>query len=245
MPEGPLQAGVARVFRFSAGPDAQDVQARLVTQGFQDMAAIPLRIVRDETGEDFVGELVLPTRPVRLVVTGRNAEGLPFQRVHAPLFEPAPRKWNRGLLPAPHSHITLCGPGTSVPAAGRCSALPPGLKSWLQHRSRPATLAIGQNGRDRSGAVGQQLGLIEDGARARIHFGRTLHAPNAGVGEARRPHGAPTRRVAQQGGQVYRERGQPRKSAAGLVVEHGVQGERGQCAATQGRDDAHGRLGDG
>jgi hypothetical protein len=92
VPEGPLQAGVARVFRFSARTDAQDVQARLVTQGFQDMAAIPLRIVRDETGEDFVGELVLPTRPFRLVVTGRNAEGLPFQRVHAPLFEPAPPK---------------------------------------------------------------------------------------------------------------------------------------------------------
>ena len=62
-PEGPLQAGVARVLRFSARTDAQDVQARLVTQGFQDLAAIPLRIVRDETGEDFVGELTPPARP--------------------------------------------------------------------------------------------------------------------------------------------------------------------------------------
>jgi hypothetical protein len=92
VPEGPLQAGLARVLRFSARTDAQDVHARLVTQGFQDMAAIPLRIVRDETGEDFVGDLVLPARPFRLVVTGRDADGLPFQRVHAPLFDPAPRK---------------------------------------------------------------------------------------------------------------------------------------------------------
>jgi hypothetical protein len=92
VPEGPLQAGVARVLRFSARTDAQDVQARLVTQGFQDLAAIPLRIVRDETGEDFVGELMPPARSFRLVVTGRAADGLPFQRVHAPLFDPAPRR---------------------------------------------------------------------------------------------------------------------------------------------------------
>ena len=92
VPEGPLQAGLARVLRFSARTDAQDVHGRLVTQGFQDIAAIPLRIVRDETGEDFVGDLVLPARPFRLVVTGRDVDGLPFQRVHAPLFDPAPRK---------------------------------------------------------------------------------------------------------------------------------------------------------
>jgi hypothetical protein len=92
VPEGPLQAGVARVLRFSAPADAHDVHARLVTQGFQDVAAIPLRLVRDETGEDFVGELTPPARPFRLVVTGRDPDGLFFQRVHAPLFEPAPRK---------------------------------------------------------------------------------------------------------------------------------------------------------
>ena len=67
------------------------MQARLVTQGFQDLAAIPLRIVRDETGEEFVGELMPPARSFRLVVTGRDADGLPFQRVHAPLFDPAPQ----------------------------------------------------------------------------------------------------------------------------------------------------------
>ena len=89
VPDGPLQAGVARVVRFSASADARDVHARLVTQGFQDLGAIPLRIVRDETGEDFVGELTPPARPFRLVVTGRDAEGRPFQRVHAPLLDPA------------------------------------------------------------------------------------------------------------------------------------------------------------
>ncbi len=91
-PEGPLQTGVARVLRFSAGADARDVHARLVTQGFQDLAAIPLRFVRDEAGEEFAGEMTPPARPFRFVVTGRDADGLPFQRVHAPLFDPVPRK---------------------------------------------------------------------------------------------------------------------------------------------------------
>jgi hypothetical protein len=92
VPEGPLQAGVVRVLRLSALSDARDVHARLVTQGFQDLGAIPLRVVRDEIGEEFVGELTPPARPFRLVVTGRDPEGLPFQRVHAPLFDPAPAR---------------------------------------------------------------------------------------------------------------------------------------------------------
>jgi hypothetical protein len=92
VPEGPLQAGVARVVRFSASTDARDVHARLVTQGFQDLGAIPLRIVRDETGVSFVGELTPPARPFRLVITGRDPDGLAFQRVHAALLDPTPPK---------------------------------------------------------------------------------------------------------------------------------------------------------
>ena len=65
--------------------------ARLVTQGFQDLAAIPLRTESSDTGEEFVGDITPPERAFRLVVNGRDAGGIPFQRVHAPLFDPAPR----------------------------------------------------------------------------------------------------------------------------------------------------------
>ena len=92
IPDDPLEAGRARVLRFSASPEARDVHARLVTQGFQDLGAVPLRIVRDDTGEQFAGEITPPARPFRLVVTGHDGAGFPFQRVHAPLFDPAPRK---------------------------------------------------------------------------------------------------------------------------------------------------------
>ena len=92
VPGGPLHAGEARVLRFSAGTDARDVYARLVTQGFADIAEVPVRIVRDESGEEFLGEITTPARPFRVAVTGRDAEGLAFQRVHAALLDPAPAK---------------------------------------------------------------------------------------------------------------------------------------------------------
>jgi hypothetical protein len=90
VPEGPPRAGVAQGLRFRLDGETRDVGARIVTQDFQDLAPIALRAERDDTGETFAGDVVPSARAFRVVVSGRDADGLPFQRVHAPLFEPAP-----------------------------------------------------------------------------------------------------------------------------------------------------------
>jgi hypothetical protein len=89
VPGGPPRAGIRQVLRFRVGGDARDVTARLVTQAFQNLALVPLRVETSDTGDEFIGEVTPPVRPFRLVVSGSDADGLPFQRVHAPLFEPA------------------------------------------------------------------------------------------------------------------------------------------------------------
>jgi len=87
-PAGSPRTGVTQVVRFRLGGGADDVHARLVTQGFKDLGAVPLRIERTDLGDEFAGEIHPPTVPFRLVITGRDADGLPFQRVHAQLFDP-------------------------------------------------------------------------------------------------------------------------------------------------------------
>jgi hypothetical protein len=91
LPEGPPRAGVQQQVRFHVGADVGEVQARLVTQGFVDVGVVPLRRERSDTWDEFVGEMTPPARTFRLVVSGRDSDGLPFQRVHAPLFDPTPR----------------------------------------------------------------------------------------------------------------------------------------------------------
>jgi hypothetical protein len=92
VPDGPPRVGVPQVVRFRVD-GARDVRARLVTQGFQDLAPIALRSEPDGAGgETFAGEILPTARSFRVVVSGRDAEGLAFQRVHAPLFEPAPAR---------------------------------------------------------------------------------------------------------------------------------------------------------
>ena len=79
---------MTQTVRFTLDEGIADVQARLVTQAFEDIAVVPLRRPDQADGQALVGEITPPARPFRFVVTGRTPEGLAFQRVHAPLFEP-------------------------------------------------------------------------------------------------------------------------------------------------------------
>ncbi len=87
VPTGPPREGVTQTVRFTVDEGIADVQARLVTQAFEDIAVVPLRRPDQADGPALVGEITPPARPFRFVVTGRTAEGLVFQRVHPPLFE--------------------------------------------------------------------------------------------------------------------------------------------------------------
>lgn len=80
--------------------DPQTVRAQLmgpvsnVTFSFVSEAGDPLQSVSLALGDpnaastDFVGTVSLPTQPFRVMATGTDVNGLPFQRIFAPLFRP-------------------------------------------------------------------------------------------------------------------------------------------------------------
>jgi hypothetical protein len=69
------------------------VTARLVTSPFEQIAT--LRLPESSSApageQEFVAQVTPPAIAFRVVVSGVDAIGLPFQRVHAPMFEPTAR----------------------------------------------------------------------------------------------------------------------------------------------------------
>ena len=89
--EAPL-AAVPQLLAIDVRGNISDVHARLVTSAFEEITALPLREPSsDGVGHEFVAEVTPPATAFRVVVSGVDALGLPFQRVHAPLFEPTRR----------------------------------------------------------------------------------------------------------------------------------------------------------
>ena len=73
----------------SVSADVRDVEARLVSARFQELGPIALAAAEQAAGAAWRGTFVVPAVPFRIVVSGTTADGHPFVRVHAPLFEPA------------------------------------------------------------------------------------------------------------------------------------------------------------
>jgi len=77
-------AGVENVVRLRISGDVRDVQASVVNAAFRRIAALTLT-----AGEDdgvFTSRFTPGAEGFRVAVTGRDAQGLPFQRVDASLF---------------------------------------------------------------------------------------------------------------------------------------------------------------
>lgn len=88
----PPRAGVPQLLAIEINGTVSDVRARLVTSAFEQVAAFPLRESSSSADDhEFVVAVTPPATAFRVVVSGVDGAGWPFQRVHAPLFEPAPR----------------------------------------------------------------------------------------------------------------------------------------------------------
>lgn len=92
----PPRAAVPQWIAIEVTGSLSDVRARLVTSAFENLATLHLRessgaIEPGALEHEFLAQVTPPATPFRVVVSGFDAAGLPFQRVHAPLFEPARR----------------------------------------------------------------------------------------------------------------------------------------------------------
>jgi hypothetical protein len=78
--------GVENVVKIGISGRATDVQASLVNAGFRRIA--PLMRTEGRTEDSYLSRFIPATQGFRVLVEGKNADGMPFQRVHAPLFPP-------------------------------------------------------------------------------------------------------------------------------------------------------------
>jgi hypothetical protein len=89
--DGLPRAGMPQLVRIRLSGRVTDVKARTVSSAFEDIEPIPLRALAAQDGElDLLGEMT-PRVPFRIVISGLDALGMPFQRLHAPLFDPTSR----------------------------------------------------------------------------------------------------------------------------------------------------------
>ena len=78
--------GVENVVKIGITGHATEVEAFVVNGAFRRIATLPLRA--EETEDSYVSRFTPGAEGFRLTVTGKDADGIPFQRVHAPLFTP-------------------------------------------------------------------------------------------------------------------------------------------------------------
>jgi hypothetical protein len=76
--------GVESIVRIGLSAPAGQIQASLVNAAFRRIA--PLKLTPGRTENTFVSRFTPPADAFRVMVEGKDANGLPFQRVHAPLM---------------------------------------------------------------------------------------------------------------------------------------------------------------
>lgn len=83
---GAPSAGIENVVRIGISGRATEVQASLVNAALRRIA--PLTLTAGETEGSYVSRFTPGPEGFRVMVEGKTADGVPFQRVHAPLFSP-------------------------------------------------------------------------------------------------------------------------------------------------------------
>jgi hypothetical protein len=81
-------AGVENAVRISMGGRATQVHASLVSGAFRRIASLPL--TAGETENSYLSRFTPGAEGFRVLIEGKDANGVPFQRVHAPLFTATP-----------------------------------------------------------------------------------------------------------------------------------------------------------
>lgn len=79
-------AGVENAVKIGMNGPATQVRASLVNGAFRRIASLPL--TAGETENSYVSRFTPGVEGFRVLVEGKDANGVPFQRVHAPLFTP-------------------------------------------------------------------------------------------------------------------------------------------------------------
>jgi hypothetical protein len=79
-------AGVENAVRIGLSGHATQVAASLVNGAFRRIATLPLRA--GDTESSYVSRFTPAAEGFRVLIEGKDADGVPFQRVHAPLFNP-------------------------------------------------------------------------------------------------------------------------------------------------------------
>lgn len=89
----PPRAGVPQWLAIGFSGQVSNVTARLVTSPFEEIATLRLPESSSASADEqeLVVQVTPPSLAFRVVVSGLDAIGLPFQRVHAPMFEPTAR----------------------------------------------------------------------------------------------------------------------------------------------------------
>lgn len=77
-------AGTENVVRIGVSGRATDLQASIINAAFRRIAPLPL--TPGETEGSYLSHFTPGTQEFRVLVEGKDADGAPFQRVHAPLL---------------------------------------------------------------------------------------------------------------------------------------------------------------
>jgi len=83
---GAPSAGVENVVKIGVSGRATEVHASLVNAALRRIA--PLTLTAGETEGTYLSRVTPGTQGFRVMIEGKTADGVPFQRVHAPLFTP-------------------------------------------------------------------------------------------------------------------------------------------------------------
>jgi hypothetical protein len=78
-------AGVENLVRIRVSGHATEIHASLVNAAFRTVTQLPLEAADDGS---YVSRFTPGPDGFRVVIAGKDSEGLPFQRVHAPLITP-------------------------------------------------------------------------------------------------------------------------------------------------------------
>lgn len=76
--------GVENVMRIVISGSATEVRASIVDAAFRRIA--PLALTAGDTEGSYLGRFTPGTQGFRVMIEGKTADGVPFQRVHAPLL---------------------------------------------------------------------------------------------------------------------------------------------------------------
>jgi hypothetical protein len=86
--KGMVRSGESRLCSISITGSISDPAAEFISQDNKVLGRIKLKPFSRESGGELLGTCTIPSTPFRIRVSGRDADGYPFQRVTAAIYVP-------------------------------------------------------------------------------------------------------------------------------------------------------------